>query len=321
MTISDLAAISIVTQLPEPPGGWFDYSFTVLMDGNLAIVRTDIDVRTGYLRWWEQRSENPYAAAPELWNGRIRLSVFDGISESHIVEVDSRPHPVVSRLADGRWLLAQSRCERGEGNGHVYDADGLLSASFVFGDGIEHVQCSPDNTIWVGYFDEGVFADRLANGRWPVSSGGIVRFSADGVVLWSYNDEDHGSGPVDDCYALTLDGTIAWSCFYSDFPIAAIDGQTVNLWKNEISGVKAMAVDRDYILLAGGYRDDAQRIALVQLGNKESKLFGTLRAPAIHSDAVGLMQGLGQTLHIVADGCWTRLTVAAARAFLVKRQK
>ncbi len=285
------------------------------------MIRTDIDVHAEYRRWREQRVEDPDVAAPELRNRRMRLSVFDGIAESNVVEIASCRYPIVSRLADGRWLLVEGRCERGEDNGRVYNADASLSASFALGDGIEHVRCSPDNTIWVGYFDEGVFAGQLANGSWPVSSGGIVRFSADGVVLWSYNDEDHGSGPVDDCYSLTLDGTVAWSCFYSGFPIAAIDARTVNVWKNRITGAKAMAVDRDHMLLAGGYGDNAQRIALVELGNKKARLVGTLRAPTIKSDAADIVQGLGQTLHIVADGCWTRLTVAAVRSFLVKRRK
>ena len=321
MTIFDFAAISIETRLPEPPEGWFDDSFAVLMDGNLAIVRTYIDFHAEYLRWREQRVENPKAVAPELRRGRMRLSIFDGITESSIVEISSCLHPIVSRLADGRWLVVEARCEQGDENGRLYNSDGSLSAKFALGDGIQHVFCAPDNTIWVGYFDQGVFAGQSNNGKWPVSSGGIVRFSAGGTVLWSYNDKDHGSGPVDDCYALTLDGTVAWSCFYSDFPIVAIDGQAISVWKNKISGATALAVDRSHMLLWGGYGVDVQRVALVELGNKKAKLIRALRAPPINSDAANMIQGLGETLHIVADGRWVRLTVNAVKEFLSRGGK
>jgi len=250
----------------------------------------------------------------------MRLSVFNGVSEEHIFELDALPHPLVSRMADGNWLLAEARSRAGARNGHIYDSDGTLIASIVLGDGIAHLQCSPDNTIWVGYFDEGVYGNQLPDGSWPVSSGGIVNFSADGAVLSSYNKDEMTAGGIDDCYALTLDNHIAWTCYYSDFPIVAISGDGINVWENAIAGAAAIAVDGRHVLLAGGYRENARRLALVELHEKQSRRVRSLEIPTPQSDGASMMQGVGQTLHIVADGCWTRVTVSSIRDLVAKRR-
>jgi hypothetical protein len=62
--------------------------------------------------------------------------------------------PKVDYLADGRWLVASTLAALKEQNGRLFAADGTLTGTFEMGDGIEHIRCAPDGTIWVGYFDD-----------------------------------------------------------------------------------------------------------------------------------------------------------------------
>jgi len=84
--------------------GWFDYGYAVLMDGALALVRTDHDVHAEYTLWRAQSKRGRTPA--KLWDGRIRLSIFDGSVESEAIEVPLGFAPLVDRLADGHWLVA-----------------------------------------------------------------------------------------------------------------------------------------------------------------------------------------------------------------------
>ncbi|MGH9207615.1 MAG: hypothetical protein ACRD1G_13855, partial [Acidimicrobiales bacterium] len=139
--------------------------------------------------------------------------------ESGTIEVSAGGWPKVDRLADGRWLIASSRAEQGENNVRLYTADGTLAGAFAMGDGIAYVRCAADATIWVGYFDEGVFNGPNKDGNWPVSSSGIAHFGPDGKVLWRFNDEQTDDLFISESYALALKGNTLGCCPYTDFPI------------------------------------------------------------------------------------------------------
>jgi len=247
------------------------------------------------------------------------LSIFDGNRERDAIEIASVPYPLVTRLADGRWLVAATRSEPGEPNGYLYDTDGSLLSRLVLGDGISFILAAPDNTIWIGYFDEGIYANPLSNGKWPISSAGIAQLSADGNLLWSFNSENGAEQVIDDCYSLTLDGNDVWSCFYSDFPIVRIGDGKVRVWTNRLSGASAIAVEGDYVLLAGGY-DDAERLALLHLDQAGTKSMRELQYPELGVSGDGLIQGHGGALNVVAGGAWSRVTVDDVRTFLADPQ-
>jgi len=152
--------------------------------------------------------------------------MFDGSVESGVIEVPAGLWPKVDRLADGRWLVASSTPDGN--NACLYAADGTPVGSFAMGDGIAHVCCAPDGTIWVGYFDEGVFAGPNRDGSWPVSSSGIARFGPNGDVVWKFNCEERADLSIDDCYALALDGNTLWCCPYTGFPIVRVKGDVVD---------------------------------------------------------------------------------------------
>ena len=215
--------------------------------------------------------------SPQVWPDQLRLSIFDGERESDVTTVPSVFFPEFDRMPDGRWLVASSRAAAGERNGRIYAPDGTEEAALALGDAIEHLYCAPDGTVWLGYFDEGVFGLSSQDGSWPISNGGIVQLDSSGAVLWSFNQQVDPSRMVHDCYALTLAGSVPWACYYSDFPIVRIDGPRPRIWSNEVAGAKAIAVSGDLILLAGGYDEDAGRIALLRLEGDHSHHVASLR--------------------------------------------
>lgn len=295
--------------LPPVPRGWFDYRHYLLSDGALGLLRTDRDINTDHRAWLQKAlSGDTRERQPDFWAGKARLSILGPRGESAPIAVPLVRYPEIDRLPDGRWVVVSARAEVGDANATILAPDGRPSHSFAVGDGVQHVRCAPDGTIWVGYFDEGIFGDTLG-------SGGIVRFADDGRSLWSYNDEARrGKSFSDDCYALTLAGDEVWTCFYSDFPIARIVGGEETRWTNRVSGATALAVDGAYVLLAGGYSLDRSRLTLVELQGARARRLGSYRLPVLAE--ADLVQGRSDSIHIVGGAIWSRLTVAEARAAL-----
>jgi hypothetical protein len=294
--------------LPTASDGWFAYRYYVLSDGALAILWTDRDIHAEYQAWSKQAQRGVFPRKMRgLWNGNARLSTINDRGESALLSVPLVPHPEVDRFPDGRWLVASRRARANDANGLILDADGKTCGSFPIGDGIEHVRCASDGTIWVGYFDEGIFGD-------SVGGGGIVRFDAEGLPLWKYNEGRSGDSFIDDCYALTLKGDELWSCFYSDFPIVRVKDGKVSSWPNSVTGAKALAADGSFVLLAGGYGADANRMALLELDQGEARMVGSVERNELGSAA--LVQGRSSSIHVVSNGIWTQSTVGEARAHL-----
>lgn len=107
----------------------------------------------------------------------------------------------VDLFSDGTLLIVQSRClKKGkyiEKNAQRYHPNGQLVKEFSLGDGIENVQIDDTDTIWVSYFDEGIFG----NFGWehPMGSDGLIAYNINGNRLWGANN--YG---IVDCYALNV---------------------------------------------------------------------------------------------------------------------
>ena len=217
-------------------------------------------------------------------------------------------------MVDGRWLVAASRSAHGEANGRLYGLDGKLSGAIALGDGISHIRCAPDGTIWVGHFDEGICSVLNTDGGWPISTGGIVRFAPDGIALWSLNTDNQRDLFIIDCYALTLNANTPWACCYPEFPIIRVKADVIRQWSNPCKGARALAVEGECILLAGGYDAASERIALLRLGESEACQIGELKLQRLRT--ADHVQGQGGELHIVGDNRWTRVNVADVRAII-----
>jgi hypothetical protein len=297
------------TILPEPEAGWFNYSFSVLSNGALAVFQTDSDIQQKFRKWFDMSDSGRSARRmPNPWVGNARLCVVLENGDVEFVKVPLVPHPLIDRLPDGQWLFVSSRSARDGSNAIVLAADGSQTQSFHLGDGLSFIRCAPDNTIWGGYFDEGVFGD-------SIGTGGIVQFDGQGKLLWSLNEQEAEDRLfVSDCYSLTLDGSDAWSCYYADFPIVKIRDAQIRDWPNEICGAKALAVDRSQILLAGGYGEEQNRLALVSLEENQSRLVGCCKMAELSN--ASLIQGRSSTIHVVHDQTWVRVTLDEARPMI-----
>jgi hypothetical protein len=133
-------------------------------------------------------------------------------------------YPLVELLPDGEILLVDARCHRRDdgtwtANAHVFDPAGVHDRSFCLGDAIEHVGVDAACTIWVGYFDEGVFNNYANDGS--IGALGLVRFDRDGRLIWRYQPPP-GAESIIDWYALNVDAHAVWTSYYTDFPLVRI---------------------------------------------------------------------------------------------------
>jgi hypothetical protein len=197
---------------------------------------------------------DPGAARPVA--ARITVHTPDLAAVTPIADL-ALAHITVQPMPGGRFLVAGTRCRwRPEGpdrNAVLYGADGQVVSEHVLGDGIAHVLATSTGQVWAGYFDEGIYGNYgwgRADSEEPVGAYGIVRFSPGLEPAWHYPKYAE-AGPWDaisDCYALNVDDTSTWACYYSDFPVVCIRDGAVTGWRNEIKGASALA--RSYLAVA-----------------------------------------------------------------------
>lgn len=114
-------------------------------------------------------------------------------------------------------------------------------------------------------------------------------------------------GAIDDCYALNIDGTTAWTCYDADFPIVRIDDGELAGWRNDRSAA-ALAVDGTRAALLGGFG----RLTIGELTSGQFQPASAYRvtlpsgaALPAHTEIVGR----GPTLHFVTDDYWYQLSI------------
>lgn len=293
--------------LPAPPGGWFAYRYCLLSDGKLAVIWADRDINAEYRAWYSEAQANPWQPGPDFSRCKAQLAVISDTGVTPPIPLPAAWYTQIDRFPDGRWLVVTPRTEGDQDNAIILDEQGSSLAAFCLGDGIQHVRCAGDGTIWVGYFDEGVIDDN-------VGAGGLVQFSADGRQLWAYNAaEPPMKESVDDCYALSIVGTDIWTCFHYSFAIVRLrDGQEAHWFNDDVYGAEALAVDGRHVALAGGYGANKPRLNLLRLGDQTAHLIGSVPCP--HIEKADLVAGLGATIHVVKDGTWSRFTVSELRS-------
>ena len=332
MSISDRSAATSATHLLAPPPGWQPICYAVLADGTLAMLAADVDLAGEHRRiaaaFQASRSLDPPSRLLELCTAGtagIWIAASAGWIRGPSFPLETA-FPKFDRFSDGRWLVVASR-SGGEADARVLAPDGVVLNRLMLGDGIEHVAIDAEDRVWVAWFDEGV----VGNNVWqvpgqerPPSSNGVACFAADGILLflpvWPAE-----AGDIVDCYALNVVGPRAWACPYTEFPLVHfVPGEPARWWRTHNRGLKAVAVDGNHALLAGGYLKEANRLVLVELvGNglgEQASVLATwtlpLRrlppsdnewAPVWHRPS--LLTGRGATLHLIDDGVWYRWRV------------
>ncbi len=113
-------------------------------------------------------------------------------------------------------------------------------------------------SIWVAYFDEGVFG----NLGWtqPVGAAGLARFSRHSDRLWTYTPPP-GAAEIADCYALNVAARTTWIYYYTDFPLVQItNGRTRAYAPTPVRGARAVVVHDHDVVFIGDY-DDPLRLS------------------------------------------------------------
>lgn len=149
----------------------------------------------------------------------------------------------------GRFLWVKSRCSSGEDNAFLQGISGEVVATFHLGDGVEDVQATNDGSIWVSYFDEGVFGG-------SVGTAGLASFSEKGDLEFDFNAgaETRGIPYIADCYAFNATDDGVYAYYYTDFPLVLIkSGMVSKICDVPISGARAFAIHGDRSLFCGGY--------------------------------------------------------------------
>lgn len=182
----------------------------IARDGTLIFIESDVE-------------ELDFFRRPVAKNNWMIKLMKDGVLET--VELKNVPFlpTEVDIFSDGTLLLVQSRCQKDgafiERNARRYNRSGQLIDAFTLGDGIEDVQVDETDTIWVSYFDEGVFG----NFGWeePMGSAGVVAYSINGERLW-----DAGDYGIADCYALNVvSSKEVYFYYYDDFYLVQLNEQ------------------------------------------------------------------------------------------------
>lgn len=307
---------SRVVKLPPTPKDWHDYGYCVQADGSLALLRTSADIRYRVANSVKEQEKTGRYDYPQLWPCDLMVSLFNGKRESEPFIVRAHGPPTAGRMTDGRWLVAMwGPQDAARTGGWLYDQRGRELGRFPLGYALGHLRCAADGTVWAGYVDQGVYAGRNDDGSWPVSTGGVVRFSSSGDVLWSMNADEASPVECDDCYALCIDRAgKAWTCTYTDLPIACIDEGAMRHWHNSQSGIDALATDGKHALLAGGYGSGKCQIALVRFAPKTAVRIAEWTFDLPSSSRASCVEGWGDTLHVVGDGQWRQYRVHDAVA-------
>jgi hypothetical protein len=168
-------------------------------------------------------------------------------------------HPRTTPLPDEGWLVVGGT-SRGGPNARLLDASGTVTTEFRVGDAIEEIQATERGSVWVSYFDEGVFGDDLGQA-------GLLCFDLAENVTFSFDSLSDSVPPIDDCYALNVvSDREQWTCYYSEFPVVQIvDGELLGVWPEVAPpGVGAFAISSPLLLFDPGYEED-DKLTLLDL--------------------------------------------------------
>jgi hypothetical protein len=295
-------------ELPPPPKGWFSLSYSISFGGQLARMCTNTDVKR-----LTRKRQGPYSSIiPAGTLARIDAFEEGRHFEGPAFELEAA-FPIFDRLSDGRWIVTDSRCPVGTQNARIVESDGTIARRFCLGDGIAHIQCDADGGTWVGYFDEGIFGNYgwgQAGQPKPMGASGVNRFDDAGRITWTYGPP----GPfIVDCYAMNVASDGAWLCCYTDFSIVhrSVEDR-YRRWDNRtITGATVLAVEGDYVVLVGGYQDQASRGVLLHLGSDRAKPVYRFRVDGTNGSPASLPLAVarGSEMHFVDDHAWRTMSV------------
>lgn len=295
--------------------------FTDLLDGKCIVAVGIGPAREAILLTVDPESKSfpfgrdgqpGWVSFPQSMVGRPYPSTVIRLNTTLINRIDlpevEADFPHIQPLADGETFIVSARCGYNKGNPDhnvvIYDQQGLSTRRMTFGDGIEDVQVSRDQLIWVSYFDEGI----LGNYGWPHPPNGpcgLLCFDINGQIVRRFQAPG-GFDSMVDCYALNVSDDAVWVCYYTDFPVVQITKNGVHGWENKFRGAKALAIDRQRVLLWGGYEKERERCIVQTIADEKlvspQKL--DLHLPNGKSLEKAKIIGRGSILHAFVGTTW-----------------
>lgn len=155
-------------------------------------------------------------------------------------------------------------------NGRVISDDGTVLGSLRLGPGIADVQVTRRGDIWISYLDVGVSG---INKTIAFPGAGAVKLNAKGECLYKY----FGIGPESlvETYALNAedDDQALLYCSPSFDLVRTCDNLSSVIARSPVRGARAIAVDRNYILLVGSY-DDPSMCTLLYSDSETTRTVG-----------------------------------------------
>ena len=186
----------------------------------------------------------------------------DGQSSEILIQNQRQNFDLVQPLQNG-LLLGTRRCkyagEATEANGCLFDNRGQLVGRILLGDGIEDLQTTTSDEVWVSYSDEGIYGN--FGWRKPIGNDGLLRFNLEGKICFRFEGAA-GLGPIDDCYCLNVvSEREAWCYYYSQFSIVQIrDDRIAHYWACPVRSSKRLAVWGNSLAMQDGYESDDWRL-------------------------------------------------------------
>lgn len=156
------------------------YPITVTRDQRVLIIEEDLHQFSGV----DSRS----------YRGDYEVKIINRNEVTHFTATDFPFVPDrLDMFSDGSLLLASSFCWRKDDcvqkNARRYSTSGACLDEFMIGTGLSGLAIDDEDTIWVGYHEEGVYGNHGWDDN-PVGSAGLVAFSQDGQIRWEARKYD-----------------------------------------------------------------------------------------------------------------------------------
>lgn len=116
----------------------------------------------------------------EVITEQLRCKIDEGFSS-----------PIIKRLDDDHFLIADSSCGEKEKNVKIYNAKGKLEYEFAGGDSIRDIKIY-DRKFVFSYYDHGIMEKK------NISQEGLVIFNKRGKILYGFNSKSEFE--IWDCY-------------------------------------------------------------------------------------------------------------------------
>lgn len=234
--------------LPDFGPDWTVISTSIDQFGQLVLLL--LDGEPDYVL-----SAGAQGTIPKLRSGRLNQFQVVQIRSDGIARIDLPPtfenYHFAQPMSQGRWIAVRGRCEGAhDANAHIFDPQVGKIGSFHVGDGVNDVCVSPDDTIWISYFDEGIY------GPTQLAQEGLIAIDIDGQIVFRFTDclTVGGINRIADCTAINVveDGSV-WVYYYTDFPLVNLrDPKLVRAWGElPVEFAEAFAVENLTALFTG----------------------------------------------------------------------